>query len=274
MKKVPSRSNGDPEKRVIPYLMAGDPDLKTTAALLRSAKKAGAWAIELGIPFSDPMADGPVIQKASSRAMSKDTSLKSILGWLETIPAGDRPPVYLMTYFNLFLSMGLETFVRKAVAAGGIRGAVIPDLSFEDSSEVRRVFRKAGLSLVPFIAPTTSQDRMRKIVATGEDFIYFVSLLGTTGKELSDPRDVGRHVSLIKSMTQVPVCVGFGIQSPETVREILDVADGVIIGSRLVREENDPVRWGKLLSSFIQAARSVRFSGKRSTERSVRERSH
>lgn len=273
MKNAPFPSNGDSDKRVIPYLMAGDPDLVTTEALLRSAKKAGVWAVELGIPFSDPMADGPVIQKAASRALSKATSLKSILAWLGTIPVEDRPPVYLMTYFNLFLSMGLETFARKAVAAGGIRGAVIPDLSFEDSSEVRRVFHEAGLSLVPFIAPTTSPERMRKIVATGEDFIYFVSLLGTTGKELSDPRDVGRHVSQIKSMTQVPVCVGFGIQSPETARVILGVADGVIIGSRLVREENDPVRWRELLSSFAHAARSVPFSGKRATEQSARERS-
>lgn len=279
MKTVLSPENGAPGKRVIPYLMAGDPDLETTRALLRSAKDAGVWAVELGIPFSDPTADGPVIQKASSRALSKRTSLKSILAWLGTIPVRDRPPVYLMTYFNLFLSMGLEEFARKAAAAGGIRGAVIPDLSFEDSGEARRVFRKAGLSLVPFVAPTTSPDRVRKIVASGEDFIYFVSLLGTTGKELSDPREVGRHVALIKSMTQTPVCVGFGIQSPETARAVLDVSDGVIIGSRLVQEESDPVRWGKLLSSFAQTARSApretggRTSGTRTLSRKTSRRS-
>ena len=244
-------------KRVVPYLMAGDPDLETTRKLLLAAREEQVWAIELGVPFSDPTADGPVIQKAANRALSPGTSLRSLLDWLSGIPRNERPPIFLMTYFNLFLAMGLAEFVERSGQAGGIVGAVIPDLSYEDSHDVRKVFHAGGLSLIPFVAPTTSLDRMRRIVATSEEFIYLVSLLGTTGKELSETGDVSRCVSRIREMTSSPVCVGFGIQSPSTAGNVLKIADGVIVGSRLVQEETDPVRWKALLSTFCDAARTV-----------------
>lgn len=253
-KNLSSPENG---KRVIPYLMAGDPDLETTRKLLLAAKEENVWAIELGVPFTDPTADGPVIQKAANRALSPGTSLHALLDWLSGIPLNERPPIFLMTYFNLFLAMGLHEFVDQAMHSGGIRGAVIPDLSYEDSHDVRKVFHAGGLSLIPFVAPTTSLDRMRKIVASSEEFIYLVSLLGTTGKELSETGDVSSCVARIREMTTSPVCVGFGIQTPLTAGNVLKVADGVIIGSRLVQEEMDPVRWKALLSTFCNAARSI-----------------
>ena len=244
-------------KKVIPYLMAGDPDLETTRKLLKAARSEGVWAVELGVPFSDPTADGPVIQEAARRSLAPSTTLRNLLSWLEGVPSDERPPVYLMTYFNLFLSIGLDQFVALAQRAGGIRGAVIPDLSFEDAGLVRQIFHAGGLSLIPFVAPTTSDGRMKRIVARSEDFIYLVSLLGTTGKELSETGTVSRLVSRIRLLTDSPVCVGFGIQSPDVASKVLGVADGVIVGSRLVREETDPDRWQSLLAAFCDAARSV-----------------
>ena len=128
------------DKKVIPYLMAGDPDLAVTKRLLSEASKAGVWAVELGIPFSDPTADGPVIQKAAIRALSDKTSLTKILSFLGEIPLSERPPIFIMTYFNLFLSLTIEEFIQEAGRVGGIVGAVIPDLSFEDSKKVRKAF--------------------------------------------------------------------------------------------------------------------------------------
>ncbi len=243
-------------KKVIPYLMAGDPNLGVTEKLLRAAKKEGVWAVELGVPFSDPTADGPVIQEAAQRSLCPSTSLRSLLSWLETIPVGERPAIYLMTYFNLFLAMGLEKFVSSARRTGGIRGAVIPDLSFEDAGPVRKAFHPAGLSLIPFVSLTTSETRMKRIVARSEDFIYLVSLLGTTGKELSETGTLSLMVDRIRSQTESPVCVGFGIQSPAVAGKVLQFADGVIVGSRLVREETDPENWQKLLSAFCAVART------------------
>ena len=244
-------------KKVIPYLMAGDPDLDVTKALLLEASKAGVWAVELGIPFSDPTADGPVIQKAAIRALSDRTSLSSVLSFLGTIPCSERPPVFIMTYFNLFLSLTIEEFVREAKRVGGIAGAVIPDLSFEDSKEVRKAFKASGLALVPFISPTTSLPRIKKILATADGFIYFVSLLGTTGKALTLSSTMEERVRDLCLRTKLPVCVGFGIQTPEMAQKILEFSDGVIVGSRLVQDENDPVKWGSLLRQFCEVARAA-----------------
>lgn len=243
-------------KKVIPYLMAGDNGLENTRKLLKEAKRNGVWAVELGIPFSDPTADGPVIQKAAIRALTPEISFSRILSFLEEIPLSDRPPIFIMTYFNLFLSLSIPEFVARAKRAGGIKGAVIPDLSFEDSKSVRKVFHRGGLALVPFISPTTSQERIKKILATAEGFIYFVSLLGTTGKALTLSSGIRDAVHSLQEKTKLPVCVGFGIQTPEMVRDVLSFADGVIIGSRLVQEESDPVQWGRLLEQFCEAARS------------------
>lgn len=249
------KEQAQPDKKVIPYLMAGDPDLGVTRALLMEAKKAGVWAVELGIPFSDPTADGPVIQKAAIRALSEETSLSRVLSFLGAIPLSERPPIFIMTYFNLFLSMTIFEFIREAKRAGGISGAVIPDLSFEDSKEVRKAFKTAGMALVPFISPTTSLLRTKKILATADGFIYFVSLLGTTGKALTLSSTMEESVRELRLLTKLPVCVGFGIQTPEMAQKVLSFSDGVIVGSRLVQEEKDPVVWGNLLKQFCEVAR-------------------
>jgi tryptophan synthase alpha chain len=159
-----------------------------------------------------------------------------------------------MTYFNLFLSLTIDGFIREAKRAGGIAGAVIPDLSFEDAKAVRRAFKAAGLSLVSFISPTTSLPRIKKILASADGFIYFVSLLGTTGKSLTLSKEMEASVRDLRSRTKLPVCFGFGIQTPEMAQKILEFSDGVIVGSRLVQEEKDPVVWGGLLKKFCEAA--------------------
>ena len=239
---------------LIPYLVAGDPDLETTADYLKMAARKGVFAVELGIPFSDPTADGPVIQAASQRALRHETALESILGWLSGIPPENLPPLYLMTYFNLFHHMGVERFCREAQRSGRIAGVVIPDLSFEDGAIYRPVFRAYGINLVGFVSPTTSPARARKIVRESRGFVYYVGLMGTTGSALTLTDETRRIVRDLRQWTSLPVCVGFGISSGAIAREILEFADGVIVGSRLVQDERDPDRWKKTFEEFVLSA--------------------
>jgi tryptophan synthase alpha chain len=242
-------------KLLIPYLVAGDPDLHTTARYLRLASGQGIFAVELGIPFSDPTADGLVIQEASQRALRHETALREILDWLTGIPKEFLPPIYLMTYFNLFHHMGIESFCRQAKKSGRINGVVIPDLSFEDAADYRPVFRKYGINLVGFVSPTTGLSRARKIVKESRGFIYYVGLMGTTGSDLTLTENMRTMVQQLRKWTDLPVCVGFGISKPEMAEEVLKFSDGVIVGSRLVSEECSPEQWERSLSEFSSVVR-------------------
>lgn len=239
---------------LIPYIVAGDPDLETTAEYLALAAKKGLFAVELGIPFSDPTADGPVIQKAAQRSLRHETALENILAWLSGIPEEQLPPLYLMTYFNLFHHMGVTRFCREAHRLGCIEGVVIPDLSFEDGILYRKVFREHGINLVGFVSPTTGMDRARRIVKESRGFVYYVGLMGTTGSALHVTDETRRTVGMLKEWTQLPVCVGFGISSGAMVEEILQFADGVIVGSRLVQDEENPTKWKETFGEFFSAA--------------------
>jgi len=240
---------------LIPYLVAGDPDLETTADYLRLAAKKSVFAVELGIPFSDPTADGPVIQAASQRALRHETALESILGWLSGIPREDLPHLYLMTYFNLFHHMGVERFCREAQRIGRVSGVVIPDLSFEDAALYRPIFRAHGINLVGFVSPTTPPARARKIVRESRGFVYYVGLMGPTGSALMLTDETRQTVQRLRQWTNLPVCVGFGISSGTVAREILEFADGIIVGSRLVQDERDPDRWKTTFEEFVASAR-------------------
>jgi tryptophan synthase alpha chain len=241
-------------KLLIPYLVAGDPDLATTARYLRRAREQNVFAVELGIPFSDPTADGPVIQMAAQRALRHETSLTSVMEWLSGISTEDLPPIYLMTYFNLFHHMGVEAFCRKARDSRRIRGVVIPDLSFEDAAAYRLVFRKYGIHLVGFVSPTTGYDRAKKIVKESRGFVYYVGLMGTTGSALTLTGETRSMVGRLQEWTDLPVFVGFGISSGPIAEEVLQFSDGVIVGSRLVQEEITPDRWEQKLTEFAIAA--------------------
>lgn len=260
-RKVPLWKRGVSPPALIPYLVAGDPDLETTRHYLKIAASRGVFAVELGIPFSDPTADGPVIQAAAQRSLRHETALSSLLDWIGTIPQEDLPPIYLMTYFNLFHHMGIRAFCEKARTTGRIAGVVIPDLSFEDARDYRPVFREFGINLVGFVSPTTDPDRARRIVRESRGFVYYVGLMGTTGAALSITESARRMVGLLREWTALPVCMGFGVSSKEMAQEIFGFADGVIIGSRLVRDETQADLWEKTFLEFVAARdRSGRLS--------------
>jgi tryptophan synthase alpha chain len=250
-------SRGVSSKLLIPYLVAGDPDLYTTARYLRLASGQGVFAVELGIPFSDPSADGPVIQEAMQRALRHETALREILDWLTGIPKEFLPPIYLMTYFNLFHHMGVESFCRQAEKSGRINGVVIPDLSFEDAADYRPIFRKYGINLVGFVSPTTSLSRAKKIVKESRGFVYYVGLLGTTGSDLTLTEDTRTMLGQLREWTELPVCMGFGISKSAIAEEVLNFSDGVIVGSRLVSEECSPEQWERSLAEFSGAVETA-----------------
>ena len=220
---------------------------------LSLAAKKNVFAVELGIPFSDPTADGPVIQKAAQRALRHETALENVLGWLSGIPKPQLPPIYLMTYFNLFHHMGVERFCREAQQSKRITGVVIPDLSFEDGALYRPIFQSHGINLVGFVSPTTEPERARRIVSESRGFVYYVGLMGTTGSALTITDETRNAVRMIRQWTSLPVCVGFGISSGAMIEEVLQFSDGVIVGSRLVQEEQNPVKWQRTFEELVTA---------------------
>jgi tryptophan synthase alpha chain len=217
---------------LMPYLMGGYPDLDASCEAGRAAADAGADLLELGIPFSDPLADGPTIHAAATAALAAGATPHGVLGVCEALAA--RLPVVLMVYANVVLAGGSEAFVRRAAAAGA-SGLIVPDLPHDEAGELRSVCEGAGLALVPLVAPTTTAERVREIGTVARGFVYAVSLTGTTGERDELPPDVERTVERVRAATDVPVAVGFGISTPEQARSVAEVADGVIVGSRVVR---------------------------------------
>ncbi|MEA2424751.1 MAG: tryptophan synthase alpha chain [Thermoleophilaceae bacterium] len=217
---------------LMPYLMGGHPDLDGSRECLAAAVDAGADLIELGIPFSDPLADGPVIHAAGSQALAAGVKPVDVLALCEEVAA--RVPVMLMVYANLVLAHGGDDFVKRAAAAGAA-GLIVPDLPHDESTGVREACDAAGIALIPLVAPTTPEDRLRAIGADARGFIYAVSLVGTTGERGELPPGLPELVERIRGVTDVPVAVGFGISTDEQARGVAEVADGVIVGSRVVR---------------------------------------
>jgi tryptophan synthase alpha chain len=217
---------------LMPYLMGGHPDIETSRACIAAAVDAGADLIELGIPFSDPLADGPVIHAAGSTALAAGVRPGDVLALCEE--ASQRVPVLLMVYANLVLAHGGDEFVQRAAAAGAA-GLIVPDLPHDESAGVRQACDEAGIALVALVAPTTPPERLRAIGADARGFIYAVSLTGTTGERGELPPGLPELVERIRAVTEVPIAVGFGISTEEQARAVGDVADGVIVGSRVVR---------------------------------------
>lgn len=222
------------EKALIGYVMAGDPSLAMTPAIVMELEKAGCDMIELGVPFSDPVADGPAIQKASERALANGVTLRSIIQEVSLLRRQTQMPILLMTYLNPVLAFGLELFFKESHEAG-VDGLLIPDLPFEEAKPFQALSRRHRLDLIYFIAPTTPLDRMRKIVRAASGFIYYVALTGTTGAPLRETESIEQQMRKIKSLTKVPVAVGFGISTPIEARDASRLADGVIVGSALVK---------------------------------------
>ena len=224
------RSRG--ERALIPYLTAGDPSLEVTRALVLEAEARGADLIELGFPFSDPLADGPIIQRASQRALDGGVTLLGLLDLARELRGRLRAPLILMTYMNPLLAYGLEAVKKEASA--GFDGLIVPDLPLEEAGPLQRGARQAGLDLIFLVAPTSRPERIRLIARKTRGFLYAVSLMGVTGPRAQLPSDLVSYLQGIREVTEKPVSVGFGISHPEQVRALAAYADGMIVGSALV----------------------------------------
>ncbi|MBR6960203.1 MAG: tryptophan synthase subunit alpha [Clostridiales bacterium] len=223
-------------KAFIPFITCGDPDLDTTAKIIRAMEKNGADLIELGIPFSDPTAEGPVIQEANIRALSAGTTTDKVFDMVRQLRSGSdavKVPMVFMTYANVVFSYGAEKFISTC-ANIGIDGLILPNIPYEEKGEFVDITRRYGLDLVSLIAPT-SEGRITKIASEAEGFIYVVSSLGVTGVRSRITTDIGSVCSAIKASSSVPCAIGFGISTPEQARDMAQYADGVIVGSAIVK---------------------------------------
>jgi len=227
------------KKAFVTYITAGDPNLAVTKNLVLALDKAGVDIIELGIPFSDPMADGPTIQQASQRALKHKTNIDNILKLVKSVRSVSQVPLVFMTYYNPVYRYGVKRFVKKAKNTG-VDGVIIPDLPPEEADEIIKVGNQADFLPIFLLTPTSSADRVKLIAKKSRGFIYYVSLTGVTGVKDRLPNGLISDVKKIKRISKKPVCVGFGVSNTRQVRIISRVADGVIIGSAIIKiiEEN------------------------------------
>ena len=222
------------KKAFIPFVTCGDPDLETTIELVKEMEKSGADIIELGIPFSDPTAEGPVIQGANIRALSAGVTTDKIFEMVKEVRKSVKVPLVFMTYANVVYSYGIEKFVKTASEIG-IDGIILPDVPFEEKEEFAPACREYGLDFISLIAPT-SNDRIQMIAKNAEGFVYCVSSLGVTGVRKNITTDIGAMVELVKkSNPSIPCAIGFGISTPEQAKNMVKYSDGVIVGSAIVK---------------------------------------
>jgi len=247
------------EKALIPYIMAGDPSLADTEALVLALEKAGANIIELGVPFSDPIADGPVIQKAAERALLSRTSLRKILALVKTLRTKTQIPLILMTYYNTIMAMGEETFCQEAVAAG-VDGVIVPDMPPEEADILHEAAKAHGPCLIYLLAPTSTAGRKTEVIRRTQGFIYYVSITGITGAKLQGLPEIEKNVRALKKKAKKPIAVGFGIATPDDAKRMAAFADGVIVGSALVKiiakYQQDPALLQKV-STFTRQLKSA-----------------
>jgi tryptophan synthase alpha chain len=220
---------------LIPFITAGDPNLETTAQALRILDRNGADFIELGIPYSDPLADGPVIQAAATRALQKGTKLEQVLEMLEAVTPTIKAPIILFTYYNPILHRGIKTFLAQ-IAAVGVKGLVVPDLPLEEAEELIQTAASFGIEVILLVAPTSSKDRILAIARQSQGFIYLVSVTGVTGIRAQIQDRVKDLITDLRSVTDKPIGVGFGISGPEQAHQVMEWgADAVIVGSAFVK---------------------------------------
>jgi len=243
-------------KALIPYITAGDPDPGATVPIMHAMVQAGADIVELGVAFSDPMADGPVIQRSGARALKHHVGLDRVLAMVREFRARDAStPLVLMGYANPIEAMGQEAFIRAAREAG-VDGLIVVDYPPEECQEFARVLRECGMDLVFLLAPTSTPERIAMIARLASGYIYYVSLRGVTGVANIDLADVARKIAQIRARTTLPVGVGFGIRDGATARAICDIADAAIIGSRIIQEiEAAPESARERVAAFVRGVR-------------------
>jgi tryptophan synthase alpha chain len=224
------------KKALIPYVTAGDPQPRLTVPLMHALAKAGADVIELGVPFSDPMADGPVIQRSGERALKHHVGLDQVLGFVaEFRKTNAATPVVLMGYANPIEAMGLKSFVEGAQRAG-VDGVLVVDYPPEESKDLAGMLRTHGMDMIFLLAPTSTEARIEQVARLASGYVYYVSLRGVTGAKHLDLDDVSARLPVIRSKTRLPIGVGFGIRDGETARAVAQIADAVVIGSRIIQE--------------------------------------
>ena len=243
-------------KAFIPFITCGDPDLETTAAVVRAAVQNGADLVELGIPFSDPTAEGPVIQGANIRALSGGVTTDKIFDFVRELRRDVAVPMVFMTYANVVFSYGAEKFISTCQDVG-IDGLILPDLPFEEKEEFLPYCRQYGVDLISLIAPT-SENRIAMIAGEAEGFLYIVSSLGVTGTRSEITTDLGSIVSVVREHTDIPCAIGFGISTPEQAKKMADISDGAIVGSAIIKllqkyGKDAPAHVGRYVKSMKDA---------------------
>ena len=247
----------------VPYVMAGDPDAATALAILKGLPEAGADLIEVGFPFSDPMAEGPPIQRAAQRALAKGMTLKATLETIAAFRAGDAAtPIILMGYMNPLVTWGFEAFARDAAAAG-VDGLIVVDCPPEEADPLADALEANGIALIFLTTPTTDDKRLPTVIRRASGFVYYVSVAGVTGVKEADAAAVAPNVERIRKASGLPVAVGFGIKTPERASAIAKVADAVVVGSALVDEVAEAVHLNedvtrRVLSKVESLAKAVR----------------
>ncbi|NQU25612.1 MAG: tryptophan synthase subunit alpha [Candidatus Nealsonbacteria bacterium] len=221
-------------KAFMPFVTAGDPDLEFTADVLRTLVEHGSDMCELGIPYSDPIADGPVIQASYTRSLGKQIKVDEILQAIGRLTPQLTAPIVTMVSYSIVYRRGLEAYIAEAKAAG-VAGAIVPDLPVEESGPLAEICRREDFSLIQLITPTTPRDRALRIAQQTTGFIYYVSVTGITGERQELPPEIVDNVAWLREQTSLPICIGFGISRPEHVRMLSPVADGLIVGSAIVR---------------------------------------
>lgn len=251
------------EKALIAFITAGDPDLSTTEALVHELEKNGSDIIEFGIPFSDPMADGPTIQASYERALKKAVHLKDVLALVKKIRKKSQIPIVLFGYYNPILSYGLKKFARD-VKASGADGTLVVDLPPEEAGDLKKEFDRASLDLIFLLTPTSNDDRMRLVASRASGFVYFVSVTGVTGARAALSKDLSAHVKKARRFTNVPIAVGFGISTAEQAKSVAAISDGVVVGSALInrlakaKDKKSVIKdAGRFVKSLKQAMRGA-----------------
>ncbi len=243
------------EKALIVYLTAGDPSLDTTKELIFALEEAGADILEIGVPFSDPTADGPVIQAASQRSLKAGTTLDGVLKMIAEVRKSSEIPIVLFGYFNPIFAYGVKKF-SQASRNAGVDGVLVVDLPYEEASELKNYTDAAGIDFISLIAPTTDTNRLKKIVSKASGFLYYISITGITGTAAPKIGNIKAEVKKISKITNLPIAVGFGISKPSQAKEIGRFADGVVIGSAIVRlidENKNKKNFMKIISDYVSA---------------------
>jgi tryptophan synthase alpha chain len=244
---------------LIPFITAGDPDLETTAEALRVLDKSGADIIELGVPYSDPLADGPTIQAAATRALQRGVRLDHVLEMVSGISKDLRSPIVLFTYYNPIINRGHETFLKQ-IAAAGVRGLVVPDLPLEEAESLLRPAKEIGIEVTLLVAPTSSKARIEAIAQQSQGFIYLVSVTGVTGMRSGLESRVQDLLQSMRTLTDKPIGVGFGISGTEQAQQVKDWgADAVIVGSAFVKRlaEGTPAQGLEAIGEFCQSLKQT-----------------